>query len=66
MADQPGFLDISDRLRDLSAKGDDLDRVVALVEFSRQAFRLSPSRHPVNRFEAAPKCPSPYEFYISS
>jgi hypothetical protein len=33
MVDQPGFFDLSDRLRELSAKGDDLERIAALVDF---------------------------------
>ena len=35
MVDQPGFFDLSDRLRDLSAKGDDLERIAALVDFAQ-------------------------------
>jgi len=35
MVDQHGFFDTSDRLRDLSAKGDDLERTAALVEFAQ-------------------------------
>jgi len=35
MAGQPGFFDVEHRLRELSAKGDDLERVAALVEFER-------------------------------
>ena len=34
---QPGFFDVEDRLRELSAKGDDLERIAALVDF--EAFR---------------------------
>lgn len=33
MADQPGFFDVDSRLRELSAKGDDLERISALVDF---------------------------------
>ncbi len=33
MIDQPGFFDMSDRLRELSAKGDDLERMATLVDF---------------------------------
>ena len=29
----PGFFDLDDRLAELSAKGDDLERVKALVDF---------------------------------
>lgn len=40
MAEQmPGFFDIEDRLRELSAKGDDLERVKALVDF--EIFRAA-------------------------
>jgi IS5 family transposase len=40
MADRmPGFFDIEERLRELSAKGDDLERVKALVDF--EMFRPS-------------------------
>jgi transposase, IS5 family len=35
----PGFFDIEDRLRELSAKGDDLERVKALVDF--EIFRAA-------------------------
>ena len=34
---QPGFFDVDERLRELSAKGDDLERIAALVNF--EAFR---------------------------
>ena len=37
MVGQPGFFDMSDRLRELSAKGDELERIAALVDF--QQFR---------------------------
>jgi transposase, IS5 family len=37
MGRQPGFFDVEERLRELSAKGDDLERLGALVEF--EAFR---------------------------
>ena len=30
---QPGFFDVEERLRELSAKGDDLERIAALVDF---------------------------------
>ncbi|HKH81824.1 MAG TPA: IS5/IS1182 family transposase, partial [Methylovirgula sp.] len=29
----PGFFDVDERLRELSAKGDDLERVKSLVDF---------------------------------
>ena len=35
MGRQPGFFDIEDRLRELSAKGDDLERIAALVDFEK-------------------------------
>src|SRR3954452_7268963 len=35
----PGFFDVEERLRELSAKGDDLERVKALVDF--EIFRPS-------------------------
>jgi IS5 family transposase len=35
MVDQPGFFDLSDRLRELSSKGDDLERIAALVDFEQ-------------------------------
>jgi IS5 family transposase len=35
MVGQPGFFDVSDRLRELSAKGDDLARITALVDFGQ-------------------------------
>ncbi len=39
---QQGFFDVEDRLRELSAKGDDLERIAALVDFER--FRPEPER----------------------
>src|SRR5215210_5550551 len=33
MGRQPGFFDMADRLRELSAKGDGLERIAALVDF---------------------------------
>ena len=38
MASQLGFFDVDSRLRELSAKGDDLERISALVDF--EVFRL--------------------------
>jgi hypothetical protein len=35
MVDQHGFFETSDRLRDLSAKGDHLERTAALMEFAQ-------------------------------
>lgn len=37
MGRQSGFFDVEERLREISAKGDDLERLSALVEF--EAFR---------------------------
>jgi hypothetical protein len=37
MARQAGLFDVEERLREMSAKGDDLERVNALVDF--EAFR---------------------------
>jgi len=34
MVRQPGFFDVEERLRELSAKGDDLERIAALVDFT--------------------------------
>jgi hypothetical protein len=34
MGRQSGFFAVEERLRELSAKGDDLDRIVALVDFA--------------------------------
>ncbi len=42
MGRQPGFFDVEDRLRELSAKGDDPERIAALVDFER--FRLDLER----------------------
>ena len=33
MAGQPGFFDIDERLREMSSKGDDLERLKRLVDF---------------------------------
>src|SRR6195952_5448271 len=33
MGQQPGFFDVDGRLRELSAKGDDLERIAPLVDF---------------------------------
>jgi IS5 family transposase len=34
MVRQAGFFDVEERLRELSAKGDDLERIAALVDFA--------------------------------
>jgi transposase, IS5 family len=33
MAGQPGFFDVDERLKELSAKGDSLERLSAVVDF---------------------------------
>ena len=38
MRGQAGFFDVDERLKELSAKGDDLERLSAIVDF--EAFRL--------------------------
>jgi hypothetical protein len=35
MAGQAGFFDASDRRRELSSKGDELERIAALVDFAQ-------------------------------
>ena len=42
----PGFFDVKERLRELSAKGDDLERVKVLVDFEilRPALEAAVSR----------------------
>jgi transposase, IS5 family len=42
MGRQPGFFDVSERLRELSAKGDDLERISGLVDF--EMFRAELER----------------------
>jgi transposase, IS5 family len=42
MAGQPGFFDVGNRLRALSAKGDDLERIAGLVDF--EMFRAELER----------------------
>ena len=34
MVRQPGFFDVEERLCELSAKGDDLERIAALLDFA--------------------------------
>ena len=34
MVRQAGFFDVEERLRELSAKGDDLERIAVLVDFA--------------------------------
>ena len=50
MVRQPGFFDVEERLRELSAKGDDLERIAALVDFA--VFRAELER-------AAPRSDGP-------
>src|SRR3954465_9021779 len=42
MGRQPGFFDVDERLRELSAKGDDLERISGLVDF--EMFRAELER----------------------
>lgn len=35
MVGQPGFFDVENRLRELSAKGDGLERIAALIDFEQ-------------------------------
>ena len=35
MVQQAGLFDVEERLRELSAKGDDLERIAALVDFAQ-------------------------------
>jgi hypothetical protein len=35
MVRQPGLFDVEERLRELSAKGHDLERIAALVDFAQ-------------------------------
>ena len=42
MRGQAGFFDVDERLKELSAKGDDLERLNAIVEF--EAFRSDLAR----------------------
>lgn len=48
MVDQPGFFDLSGRLRELSAKGDDLERIAALVDFGQFRLELAESVYYAN------------------
>jgi hypothetical protein len=38
MVGQPGFFDVDERLKDISAKGDDLERLNQIVDF--EVFRV--------------------------
>jgi hypothetical protein len=40
MGRQPGFFDVDEHLRELSANGDDLERIAALVDFERLRVNL--------------------------
>ena len=52
MAGQPGFFDVEDRLKQLSAKGDALERLSAVVDF--ELFRAD-----LERAVATPTRPTP-------
>jgi len=55
MRGQTGFFDIDERLRELSAKGDELERLNALVDFEvfrgdlKRAYRARTDREAVGR-----------------
>lgn len=59
MGRQAGLFDIEERLGDLSAKGDDLERINALVDF--EAFRLELERA-VPRSDRVPDANSIWNF----
>lgn len=61
MVRQPGFFDVEERLRELSAKGDDLERLNELVEF--EAFRPELERA-VPRLERAKGGRPPYDHVL--
>lgn len=61
MVRQPGFFDVEERLRELSAKGDDLERLNELVEF--EAFRPELERV-VPRLERAKGGRPPYDHVL--
>jgi IS5 family transposase len=42
MVGQPGFFDVAERLKDISAKGDDLERLNQIVDF--EVFRADLER----------------------
>jgi transposase, IS5 family len=42
MVGQPGFFDVDERLKDISAKGDDLERLNQIVDF--EVFRADLER----------------------
>jgi IS5 family transposase len=50
MVRQAGFFDVEERLRELSAKGDDLERIAALVDFAMFRAELE---HAVSRADGA-------------
>jgi hypothetical protein len=62
MARQAGLFDVEERLRDLSAKGDDLGRVNALVDF--EAFRPELERA-VTRADRARGGRPPYDHVLT-
>jgi transposase, IS5 family len=61
MVRQPGFFDVEDRLRELSAKGDDLERIAALVDFEK--FRPDLERA-VPRADGAKGGRSPFDHVL--
>ena len=61
MAREPGLFDVDARLRELSAKGDDLERVNALVDF--EAFRPE-LEHAVPRADRAKGGRPPYDHVL--
>jgi hypothetical protein len=61
MVRQPGLFDVEERLRELSAKGDDLERLNELVEF--EAFRLELERA-VPRSDRAKGGRPPYDHVL--
>ena len=49
MRGQPGFFDVEERLKELSAKGDELERLNAVVDF--ELFRADLERACLARIE---------------
>jgi hypothetical protein len=57
MARQPGFFDVDDRLADLSAKGDDLERLNAVVVFAPRLIEAGFLKaEQEKRTSISPKC----------
>ena len=61
MRGEPGFFDIDERLKDLSAKGDDLERLRAIVDF--EIFRADLERA-VPRADRAKGGRPPYDHIL--